>query len=86
MLCMLIYPQDVWDELPTEKRPCALLYMAGYDVSQLGDEPLTRRGGGGAVRGRQRLANLEEHTITAIIDNCQLRGAGEQRRPRHVPR
>lgn len=72
LLCMLdSYPQDVWDELPTEEEALrALLYMAGYDVSQLGDEPLTRREVVEVLSAEgSALANLEEHTITAIIDN-----------------
>ncbi|GAA2355137.1 non-ribosomal peptide synthetase DhbF [Saccharopolyspora halophila] len=71
-LCMLdSYPKDVWDELPTEHEALmALLYMAGHDLSELGDEPLSRDGVLEILSAEgSALANLEEHSITAIIDN-----------------
>ncbi|MFI0464038.1 amino acid adenylation domain-containing protein [Saccharopolyspora sp. 5N102] len=71
-LCMLdSYPKDVWDELPTEEEALmALLYMAGYDLSELGDGPLTRADVMEILSAEgSALANLEEHSITAIIDN-----------------
>ncbi|WP_338604197.1 amino acid adenylation domain-containing protein [Saccharopolyspora sp. SCSIO 74807] len=70
------YPKDVWDELPTEEEALkALLYMAGYDLAEL------RADGMGIDQLRREhvmeilsaegsaLANLEEHTVEAIIDN-----------------
>jgi nonribosomal peptide synthetase DhbF len=71
-LCMLdSYPKDVWDELPTEEEALkALLYMAGYDLSELGDGPLTRADVMAILSAEgSALANLEAHSITAIIDN-----------------
>ena len=71
-LCMLdSYPQDVWDTLPTEEEALlALLYMAGYDLSELGDGPLTRNDVLEILSAEgSALANLEEHSVTAIIDN-----------------
>ncbi|SFT09094.1 amino acid adenylation domain-containing protein [Saccharopolyspora flava] len=71
-LCMLdSYPKDVWDELPTEEEALrALLYMAGYDMSQLGEGTLTRQHVLEVLSGEgSALANLEEHSVTAIIDN-----------------
>ncbi|MFC7342285.1 amino acid adenylation domain-containing protein [Saccharopolyspora griseoalba] len=71
-LCMLdSYPKDVWDELPTEHEALmALLYMAGYDLSELGEGTLTRTGVLEILSAEgSALANLEEHSITAIIDN-----------------
>ncbi len=69
-LCMLdSYPKDVWDELPTEEEALKrLLYMAGY--SELGDGPLTRADVLAILSAEgSALANLEAHSITAIIDN-----------------
>ncbi|MGP4021368.1 amino acid adenylation domain-containing protein [Saccharopolyspora sp. 5N708] len=77
LLCMLdSYPKDVWDELPTEAEALkALLYMAGYDLSELDNGPLDNGPLGRAevmailsAEG-SALANLEPHTITAVIDN-----------------
>ncbi|GGJ02573.1 dimodular nonribosomal peptide synthase [Saccharopolyspora subtropica] len=72
LLCMLdSYPKDVWDELPTEQEAlAALLYMAGHDLAELGDGPLTRADVMAVLSAEgSALANLEEHTVTAIIDN-----------------
>lgn len=65
------YPKDVWDELPTEEEALkALLYMAGYDLSQLGAQALTREAVSEVLSAEgSALANLAEHTVTAIIDN-----------------
>ncbi|MBE9374453.1 amino acid adenylation domain-containing protein [Saccharopolyspora sp. HNM0983] len=65
------YPKDVWDELPTEEEALkALLYMAGYDLAQLGPGALTREGVLEVLSAEgSALANLAEHTVTAIIDN-----------------
>ncbi|WP_243789570.1 non-ribosomal peptide synthetase [Saccharopolyspora gloriosae] len=71
-LCMLdSYPKDVWDELPTEEEALkALLYMAGYDMSLLGEQPLRREQVMEILSAEgSALANLEEHTVKAIIDN-----------------
>ncbi|MER7015920.1 alpha/beta fold hydrolase, partial [Saccharopolyspora sp. NPDC000359] len=71
-LCMLdSYPKDVWDELPTEEEALkALLYMAGYDLAELGEQPLTREGVMAVLSAEgSALANLEPHSITAVIDN-----------------
>ncbi|MEU6129435.1 amino acid adenylation domain-containing protein [Saccharopolyspora sp. NPDC047091] len=71
-LCMLdSYPKDVWDVLPTEEEALkALLYMAGYDMDQLGDGPLHRADVMEILSAEgSALANLEEHTVKAIIDN-----------------
>ncbi|WP_433873608.1 amino acid adenylation domain-containing protein [Saccharopolyspora sp. CA-218241] len=71
-LCMLdSYPTDVWDELPTEEEALkALLYMAGYDVESLGAGPLRRADVLEILSAEgSALANLEPHTITAVIDN-----------------
>ncbi|SEG92212.1 nonribosomal peptide synthetase DhbF [Saccharopolyspora kobensis] len=65
------YPKDVWDELPTEEEALkALLYMAGYDLAELGEQPLTRADVMTILSAEgSALANLEPHSITAIIDN-----------------
>ncbi|TDD87252.1 non-ribosomal peptide synthetase [Saccharopolyspora karakumensis] len=65
------YPKDVWDTLPTEEEALlALLYMAGYDLSELGEGPLRRSDVLEILSAEgSALANLEEHSITAIIDN-----------------
>ncbi|WP_263251409.1 amino acid adenylation domain-containing protein [Saccharopolyspora rosea] len=71
-LCMLdSYPKDVWDELPSEAEALrALLYMAGYDMTRLGEQDPTREDVMAILSAEgSALANLEEHTITAIIDN-----------------
>ncbi|GAA2820919.1 amino acid adenylation domain-containing protein [Saccharopolyspora taberi] len=68
-LCMLdSYPKDVWDELPTEQEALnALLYMAGYDF---GGRELDRAEVMEVLSAEgSALANLEEHTINAVIDN-----------------
>ncbi|GAA4613441.1 non-ribosomal peptide synthetase DhbF [Saccharopolyspora hordei] len=78
MLCMLdSYPKDVWDELPTEEEALkALLHMAGYDLAEFEDRPLTRDDVMAVLSAEgSALANLEPHTITAIIDgfaNCAV--------------
>jgi nonribosomal peptide synthetase DhbF len=65
------YPKDVWDTLPTEEEALlALLYMAGYDLSELGEGPLRRSDVLEILSAEgSALANLEEHSVTAIIDN-----------------
>ncbi|PKW14739.1 amino acid adenylation domain-containing protein [Saccharopolyspora spinosa] len=71
-LCMLdSYPKDVWDVLPTEEEALkALLYMAGYDLAELGEGSLTRADVMEILSAEgSALANLEEHSTTAIIDN-----------------
>ncbi|MGW0890423.1 amino acid adenylation domain-containing protein [Saccharopolyspora sp. NPDC002578] len=71
-LCMLdSYPKDVWDELPTEEEALkALLYMAGYDMGLLGEQPLHRDQVMEILSAEgSALANLEEHTVKAVIDN-----------------
>ncbi|RRO19421.1 non-ribosomal peptide synthetase [Saccharopolyspora rhizosphaerae] len=71
-LCMLdSYPKDVWDELPTEEEALrALLHMAGHELSQLRRETLTRDHVLEVLSAEgSALANLEERSITAIIDN-----------------
>ncbi|MER5391635.1 amino acid adenylation domain-containing protein [Saccharopolyspora sp. NPDC002686] len=71
-LCMLdSYPKDVWDELPTETEALkALLYMAGYDLAAIDGDSLTREGVLAILSAEgSALANLEPHSITAIIDN-----------------
>ena len=71
-LCMLdSYPKDVWDELPTEQEALkALLYMAGYDTSELDEDALDREHVMDVLSAEgSALANLEAHTVEAIIDN-----------------
>ncbi|WP_246869081.1 amino acid adenylation domain-containing protein [Saccharopolyspora sp. ASAGF58] len=71
-LCMLdSYPNDVWDVLPAKEEALkALLYMAGYDLAELGEGTLTRADVMEILSAEgTALANLEEHSITAIIDN-----------------
>ncbi|MGW1681155.1 amino acid adenylation domain-containing protein [Saccharopolyspora sp. NPDC002376] len=71
-LCMLdSYPKDVWDELPTETEALkALLHMAGYDLTAIDGDSLTRENVMAILSAEgSALANLEPHSITAIIDN-----------------